>query len=154
MKRPFCVFVLAALHFFMGLSACAGGALLMTDPTGSLIHMQKGWLENSPFNNYMLPGIILLTANGLFPLFTLVGLLLRPNWKWANALNIYQHLYWAWTYSLYTGIVIIVWITVQLIMTSYFWLQPVIIFCGLAIIICTMLPSVIRYFTINNNYKK
>lgn len=84
--------------------------------------------------------------NGLLPLFVFAGLLLKPGWQWASALNIYHNRHWAWTYSLYSGIIVIAWITVQLVMTQYFWLQPVMIFTGLLIIICTMTPAVMKAY--------
>ncbi len=142
MNRPFLLYLLLIPHLFLGISASAGGGLMLLKPDGSLLGMDPEWLHGSPFNNYFLPGLILFTTVGLFPLFTAVGLLLKPAWGWANALNIYTDRHWAWAYSLYAGIIVITWITVQLIMTHYFWLQPIMIFTGLHILIlpCRPLP--------------
>jgi len=148
MKQPFFLYLLLVLQLFLGICAFAGGSLLILKPDGSLLGMQSGWLNHSPFHNYIIPGLILFTFSGLFPLFTFVGLLLRPDWKWADAFNIYHTMHWSWTYSFYSGIVIIVWITAQLILTQFFWLQPIILFTGVFIIICTMVPAVINYFEI------
>ncbi|QHT65788.1 hypothetical protein GXP67_03465 [Rhodocytophaga rosea] len=51
-------------------------------------------------------------------MITLGGLLIRPTWNWACEFNIYQDKYWAWTYSLFTGIIVIIRILVQQ------WLNP------------------------------
>ena len=148
MTRPFFLYLLFVPHLFLGISATAGGGLLLLKPDGSLLGMDPGWLDNSPFNTYLAPGLILLIVVGLFPLFTFVGLLLKPGWRWANIFNIYHDRHWAWTYSLYSGIITIIWITVQLVMTQYFWLQPVMIFTGLMIILLTLTPPVMKRFTI------
>lgn len=146
MKRPLILYLLCFLHLFLGLSACAGGILLMIKSDGSYLGMQAGWLRDSPFGDYFIPGFILFVFNGLLPLFTCSGLLFKPKRSRANALNIYRNKHWSWTYSLYSGIIIIAWISVQIMMTPYFWLQPVMIFTGLLIIIFTMIPDVMNYF--------
>lgn len=150
MKRPIPLYLLCLPHILLGTSATAGGGMLLLKPDGSLLGMDPRWLDHSPFNSYLIPALLLFTLVGLFPLFTIVGLLLKPEWKWMNALNLYSNRYWAWTYSLYSGIIVITWITVQLIMTQYFWLQPVMIFIGLLMIVLTLIPSVMKYFEIQD----
>jgi hypothetical protein len=146
MKRPFFLYLLFALHLFIGLNASAGGALMIIKPDGSLLGMQPEWLVNSPFGNYFIPGLILFLLLGIFPLFVFYGLLRKSELKALNILNIYKDMHWAWAYSLYTGVVIISWIIVQLLMTRYFWLQPVIISVGLLILVFTLMPGVINYY--------
>lgn len=146
MKRPFFLYLLFLLHLFLGLGAVYGGGMLVLQPDGSLLGMNTEWLGDAPFNTYLIPGLFLFTMVGLWPLFSLVGLLLKPEWTWANAFNIYPDKHWAWTYSLYSGIVVIFWITVQQVLTQFFWLQPVMIFVGLLIVIFTLTPSVIKKF--------
>lgn len=148
MRRPFSLYLLLIPHIFLSLGAVFGGVFLIFKPDGSGLGMDPGWLDHSPFTSYLIPGIILFTLVGLFPLFTIVGLLLKPGWTWANALNIYANRHWAWAYSLYSGIIVIIWITIQLILTQYFWLQAVMIFTGLLIIILTLVPSVMKHFEI------
>jgi len=142
----FVVYLLISLLLFLGIGACYGGGLLVIRPDGSLLGMNPAWLQNSPFSNYLIPGFVLLVFNGVLPLFAAFGLVFKPHWGWANLFNIYKNRHWAWTYSLYTGIIVIIWITVQLLLTQYFWLQPVMIFTGLAIIICSLTPGVMKEF--------
>jgi hypothetical protein len=146
MKRPFLLYILFVLHVFIGLNASVGGLLMILKPDGSLLGMQKDWLINSPFESYFIPGFILLLMLGILPLCVFYGLLRKPEMKLLDSLNIYKNMHWAWTYSFYTGVIIISWIIVQLLMTRYFWLQPVIIAVGLLIIIFTMMPAVINYY--------
>jgi hypothetical protein len=146
MKRPVFLYLLLALLLFLGIGGLFGGGMLIIRPDGTLLGMQAGWLDHSPFNNYLFPGLVLFVINGLFPLFAFVGLIFQPDWQWANVLNIYSKRHWAWTYSLYSGIIIIAWISFQLIWTQYFWLQPLMIFIGLLILICALTPSVMRKY--------
>lgn len=146
MKVRLFLYLLLVLHLFLSMGALAGGGMLILQPDGSLLGMEPGWLSESPFSSYLIPGFLLFTFSGLLPLFTFFGLLIKPEWRWANALNIYPNRHWAWTYSLYSGIIVIAWITLQLIMTRYFWLQPVMIFTGLLILIFTLTPSIMNKF--------
>lgn len=146
MKRPFLLYVLYLLLTFLALGALAGGGMLILIPDGSSLGMGANWLDDSPFTSYFIPGLILFTTAGLFPFFALIGLVFKPDWKWANLLNIYSDRHWAWTYAIYSGIMVIIWITVQQIMTQYFWLQPVMIFTGLGIIVSALTPAVMRAF--------
>lgn len=146
MQRPFFLYLLFLLHLFLGVGAVYGGMMLVLKPDGSLLGMNTEWLAEAPFTTYLIPGFFLFTMVGLLPLFTLVGLLFKPGWVWADAFNIYPNKHWAWTYSLYSGIIVIFWIIIQQVLTPYFWLQPVMIFTGLLIVIFTLTPSVIKRF--------
>lgn len=146
MKRPVSLYVLYVLHLLLIVSASAGGILMLVNPDGSLLGLEVSRLAYTPFTDYRLPGILLLLSNAIFPLLALVGLVAKPSWKSVGVLNIYPSIHWAWAYSLYTGIIVIVWITVQLLLTSYFWMHPVVIFLALLIILFTMIPANIRYF--------
>lgn len=54
-----------ALLFFNGLSGIAGGVALITDPSGNVIAMPVSMLAYSPFTNFLIPGLLLFTLNGL-----------------------------------------------------------------------------------------
>lgn len=143
MKRPVAVYTLIILHLLIGVSALAGGSMLMLKPDGSLLGMQEEWLKSSPFNNYLIPGITLFLLIGSLPLFTAFGLLMKPSYRVSP--NLYPEKHWAWAFSIYCGIIIIAWIIIQQVTTKYFWLQPIVASMGLLILIVTMLPTVIEY---------
>ena len=145
-KHRLLVSLLSLLHLFLGINGLIGGILLVIRTDGSLLGMQADWLNRSPFKNYLIPGILLSLFLGILPLMTFLGLLKRRNWRLTNLFNLYHDKYWAWCFSLYTGIIAITWITIQLIITQYFWIQPVIIFIGLFIIVVTLLPEVMKHF--------
>lgn len=144
MNRPLVLYPLLLLHFLLGASALYGGWILMTAP--HIFGVRLEWLDGSPFGSFFFPGFVLFVFNGLFPLFIAFGLLLKPTWRFANVFNIYHDRHWAWTYSLFSGIILIIWITVQLIMVPSFWLQPVFLATGLLILIFTLWPGVMRHY--------
>jgi len=147
MTRPAELYMLYFLLLMLSLNALVGGGALILEPQGSLMGLNPDWLQNTPFNSYLVPGLLLFTFIGVLPLFAFISLLLRPNWRWANALNIFADKYWGWTYSLFTGIILITWIIVQEMLTHYFWLQTVFMIMGILIILFTLLPRVQKYYS-------
>jgi len=146
MKRPFAFYPLCLIFFMLGISALFGGGALILDPGGGLLGLPSDRLEETPFRNYLIPGLFLFWVNGVFPLFILAGLIWKPGWKWADALNIYRDRHWAWAYSIYSGIILITWIAVQLLFVQPFILQPVFIEVGLLILILALTPGLMRYY--------
>jgi hypothetical protein len=77
----------------------------------------------------------------------MIGLLTSSKWRIPEFLNIYPDKQWGWTYALYSGIIAILWIIVQQLMTEYFILQPVILSLGILIVILCLLPGIMNYFS-------
>ncbi len=65
-----------------------------------------------------------------------------------NAFNIFSDKTWGWTYTLYTGIISVIWIVVQQLLTGYFILQPIIAGTGILIVIFCLMPRVQKYYTL------
>lgn len=145
-KRPFEVYVLCLLLLFLSAGALYGGGALIIRPDGSLLQMHP-WLSKLPFPDFLIPGIILFVMNGLLPLLVFAGLLFKPSIGFMNRFNIYKDKHWSWTFSLYSGVVTIIWIIVQQFITDFFVLQPTITSVGLLIIVCTLLPRVVKHYT-------
>ncbi len=83
----------------------------------------------------------------ILPGLTFYALLARPNWHWPQWFNVYPTQYWAWTFTLYTGIILAIWINVQIwIVGSIGQIQPFYGLYAMALIICSLLPSVMRYY--------
>jgi hypothetical protein len=79
----------------------------MLDPTGRTIQMPLDWLQDSPFNNFFIPGIILFTVNGFFNVFTAV--LAIKNTRGYEL------------FILSAGIMLAIWLTVQIIIIKLFY---------------------------------
>ncbi|MCO6490798.1 MAG: hypothetical protein J5I98_20440 [Phaeodactylibacter sp.] len=153
-KRPAALYILAFLVFFQCASGLFGGGSLIADPSGASLQMPASeYLPGTPFSNYLMPGMILGVLLGLFPLIVLIGLWRRPLWAWAEKLNIYDNYHWAWAFSLYLGLMLIIWIDIQIaFIGGGHFLQATYGLLGVAIVIFTLLPGVMRHFRQNNGH--
>jgi hypothetical protein len=145
--QPFSVILLILLQFFLGLGAVAGGATLMLAPDGSIMSMPLSMLEHSPFPNFFLPGALLFTFVGIYPVMVAYCLWKRPSWRWPNLFNPFKQFHWSWAASLAAGVVVIVWILAEVAflgtatLIHYLYLG-----WGIVIIVVSLLSSVQRYF--------
>ena len=106
MHRSFRI-IATVLLLFNAISALFGGWSLMTDPSGEHLDMPIRFLEHSPFETFLVPGIILFVTNGLFSLlFAVMALLKFMNYSW---LVIFQ------------GFILVGWLTIQIIMIREFY---------------------------------
>lgn len=146
-KKPFALYVLVFLLFFQAVSALYGGISLVFDPSGALLKMGPEMLGNTPFNSFLIPGLILGLLFGIVPLLLIYPLLAQPHWRWTRKLNIYKNRYWAWTVSLYVGLGLIIWNGVQVAMIGGgTGIQIFYGAIGLLIVIFTLWPSMMKYF--------
>jgi len=69
-RRPLPVIVRSAvaLEIFLGIGALFGGGQFILAPDGHLLGMSTSLLAGSPFDSYLLPGIILFGVVGIGPL--------------------------------------------------------------------------------------
>ena len=146
-KMPFTSKMLIFFHLLLGIGAVFGGMVLVIDPSGELIKMPITLLQKSPFDSFLIPGIILLVVLGVLPLIVAYALATKRQLEIANRLNIFTDMHWAWAYSIYIGFVLIIWITME----AYFIQHVAIIhvayiFLGLIILAVTLLPPVQKYY--------
>lgn len=130
-KRPIIFYVLLILLFFQSASGLYGGAALISDPTGHVLSLPTTLLEGTPFQNFLIPGIILFTVLGIVPLIVFVG-------SW-------QQKMWAWPGAMLVSIALIIWIGVQIAMIGYESeppLQLIYGIVGIALLILTQLPGI------------
>lgn len=99
-------FGIISLLLLNAISATVAGIILMQRPDGSLIGINKSILKYSPFNDFLVPGIILFICNGLSSIFVVYKLI--KNTKDASL------------YLLLQGLISIGWITIQSIMLKSF----------------------------------
>ena len=106
MYRIFRVIAIILL-LFNAISALFGGWVLISDPSGETLEMPLRFLEHSPFENFLVPGIILFITNGLFSLlFAVMAFLKFMNYSW---LVIFQ------------GFILVGWLIIQIIMIRDFY---------------------------------
>jgi hypothetical protein len=54
------------LLLLIGINAICAGLLFILSPDGALLGLSKSLLQYSPFQDYLIPGIVLLIVNGIF----------------------------------------------------------------------------------------
>ncbi len=114
----------------LNLSAGAlyGSWIFISDPSGGKFFLSVDLLSSTPFKSYLIPGVILLIVNGLFPLFILIFLLLRKSYfKWLLLLQ---------------GCVLIGWLSIQLLISKDFFMPVMHYSCyatGLLLIVFSFL---------------
>ena len=128
---------------FLGLSAIGGGGALIISPSGKLIGgLPLSILEDSPFNDFLIPGIILFVILGVFPILIIVALLQKKVSKFAERFNLFSDMHWAWTFSIYIAFALIIWIQVETIfIQGVGWLQTFYMLYSIPLIITALLPQ-------------
>lgn len=81
------VWLLISLQFLLSLGAAVSGALLILGPDGHFMQMPLYLLRTTPFATFLLPGILLFTFVGIYPLAVAYSLFARPAWSWPDVVN-------------------------------------------------------------------
>ena len=120
MKTARAIAVLASV--FLCLTSVVGAAVMILDPKGEQWPTPQRFLEHSPFHSFLIPGIILLAANGVFSLLVLFAALRRSSG------------YGGWV--IFQGFVLVGWIAVEVAMLRMaFWPHYFYLGVGLVLIL-------------------
>jgi hypothetical protein len=150
-KKTFAVYLLIVLIVFQSISGLFGGIGLLINPNGSYLKMPLFFLRNTPFKDYLIPALVLFFILGVYPTFIAVGLIFNLKIKWTNIINIYKDQHWVWTYSLYLGIILSLWIDFQVMFIGYWhFIQTIYALLGIAILIIALLPNVKNYYKLTD----
>ncbi len=119
--------VLVALELFVAFGALYGGGGMLMDPAGRPLGLPlPGEMAGLRFGSYLVPGVILLLANGLLPFAVVLGALTGRRW------SIRAHMV--------VGMVLTGWTAVEVLMLGWISvLQPVMLLVGIAIFALGML---------------
>ena len=90
----------------IGFNAIAAGYSFITDPSGHGIGMSTDYLRHSPFNNFLFPGLLLFTANGILGLITA--------WIAFKKLKAYR------LFIIIQGFILLGWILIQVMLVRDF----------------------------------
>ena len=109
---------------FVGVTSVSCGAMMMLEPTGSLLWLDLHWLDHTRFQNYAVPGLLLALTGG-------VHLIAWSYLKTARK----NSLWWA----LAAGVLIVGYEVVQMIMLQMtYWLQYLYIIFGFFIVLMSL----------------
>lgn len=97
----------------------------MADRSGGWLRLPIAWLEDAPFADYLVPGVVLFFVLGVWPLAVAWGL-------WKRRL-------WAGYGSLFVGAALGIWIVVEIQMIGYQPTPPLQVIYGLLAVLITVL---------------
>jgi len=139
------VWVLIILLALEGLAGIICGPLLMIKPDGSVIQMPLSIMRGSPFTDFFIPGLVMFLFLGIFPSIIAYGLWKKPAWIWPDPFNPFKRYHWSWAGSLAAGIILMIWLTVELIWVEYSILHAIYYVWGGTILLLTLLPAARSY---------
>ena len=116
--RPTYAWLAFGAALITGVLAIPVGLMFIVDPSGAMLQLPPGWIEDTVFGSYLVPGLYLLLVNGAGMLALALLIVLR-HWSapWLTAI---------------LGVGLIVWILVQLaVMPETMILQPIFLATGL-----------------------
>jgi hypothetical protein len=132
-----------ALLALLGVGAIFGGGVLIISPFGEAFGMPLSLLANSPFSNFLIPGVILFVVLGVTPLWVVWALLKKPHYQLAESINFFSDMFWAWSFSIYVAFALIIWIQVEMYyLQSVHWSHILYMFWAVLIIFIALLPQV------------
>ena len=106
------------LQALIGIGAVVCGFLLVIEPSGNKLGLPLELLSDSPFENYLIPGLILFSINGMGNVF-------------GSFLSFRRNKYSGYT-GMFFGVALIIWIIVQIMMIGLgSWLQPFYLLLGI-----------------------
>jgi len=121
----FCRIIAVCLLFIIGINAIVAGFLFIVDPSGIIMGLTTDYLKHSPFQSYLIPGIILFMFNGI--LNVAVGILSIKKAENYSKLILCQ------------GLILLGWISIQVYMVRDINpLHIIMFFSGIILTICSL----------------
>ena len=150
-SRPVAVYMLIALEVLLAFLGFASGITFLLDPSGKTHGMDTTLLETTPIGDFTLVGLFFVACYGILPILAIYGLWKLPRWRWTDVVNKWTGQNWAWTGTAATGVILILWIAVEVVLIGSpngfpRFLQVMMTLMGIIILALAMLPRV-RAFT-------
>jgi hypothetical protein len=144
---PASVIILAVLLGLLTIGAVQGGIAMLADPLTPL-GMSVEYLEGTPVDDYVLPGLFLLGIAAA-SLITIAGLVFGWRWKWAAGIESRVGYRWPWIAALATGAVLLVFEIIELFLVPFHpVMHPLLIAGSVAILALALSPSARRYLRV------
>ena len=162
--RPVPILLIIALEVILAILGFFSGITFLQDPSGGTHGMDTSILVRTPISNFTPVGLFFVACYGVLPSLAIYGLWKLPRWRWTDAFNKWTRKNWAWTATVVIGIILIVWIAVEVALIGSpiglpRFLQIAMAGLGSILIALAMLPRVRTYaqsqlVTFNNNYEQ
>jgi hypothetical protein len=109
--------------------------------------MDTTLLETTPIGDFTLVGLFFVACYGILPILAIYGLWKLPRWCWTDTVNKWTGQNWAWTATAVTGVILILWIAVEVVLIGSpngfpRFLQAMMTLFGIVILALAMLPRV------------
>lgn len=131
-SRPAVLWLVMALVGVLGVTGLAGGAQFLLDPSGGIVGIPTSELAGSPFQHFLVPGLLLFTVLGVYPLVVLFALARARAWAWPATVSV--------------GLALVVWIVVEGFVIGFGErMQYPHLVQGVAIVLGALVPSVREY---------
>ena len=128
----------------LAVGAIQGGAAMVANPTGPL-GMSVDYLEGTPIDDYLWPGVFLLSIAAA-SILAVFGIEFGWQWNWAKPIEDAIGYRWPWLASLSVGGVLLAFELVELFVVPFHpVMHPLLIGVALVIIALSLTPSVRDY---------
>ena len=111
--RPPALKILVIIEAVFAVAGFMSGAWLLADPSGEAMGLSH-LLEDIPFEDFTPVGVFFVICYGFLPAFAAYGLWTRRRWRWIDAVTKWTGHHWAWLASAMIGIILILWIAVEI----------------------------------------
>ena len=148
--KPVAVMILIVLEAVLAFLGFFSGGSFLLDPSGESHDMDTTILEGTPVGDFTLVGLFFVTFFGILPVLAIYGLWTLARWRWTDAINRWTGQNWAWTATAATGVTLIVWIAVEVVLIGSpdgfpRFLQVMMTLLGIVILALATLPRVRAY---------
>jgi hypothetical protein len=117
-KKKVLFYGTGTMLLLVGLGAIAAGMAMVLEPDGSGLQMSLNLLKDSPFEDFLIPGITLLAINGIGSLIVAVLLFIKHHLTEKAVIIL--------------GTLMIIWIFAQVFWIGWqSWLQPTFLMVGI-----------------------
>jgi uncharacterized membrane-anchored protein len=148
--RPVTVLLIIVLEVILAILGFFSGISFLQDPSGGTHGMDTSILVTTPISDFTPVGLFFLVCYGILPSLAIYGLWKLPRWRWTDAFNKWTRENWAWTATVVIGVILIVWIAVEVALIGSptglpRFLQVSMAVLGVVFIALAMLPRVRTY---------
>jgi len=146
-RRPRALTALIATEGVFALAGFASAFGLLLSPSGKGMGLSLDLLDNTPLDDFTLVGLFFLAFYGVLPTLATYGLLTMKRWRWTDVINRWTGQHWAWTASAAEGVILLVWIAVEMALLGFLSgiggvLQVAMAALGVWMLALAFLPSV------------
>lgn len=142
--------VLSVCLVLLAVNGFVGGYLMLADPNGTPMGMPVSLLERTGFQDFTIPGVLLIVIWGLGSLTTLIGLWARQSSPVFSTLTDWTGEHWGWVASIVLGSGLFVWLVYQVLtLPEIAVIQYILFALALILIGLPLLPAMRRYYRLS-----